>query len=227
LYRRRWGDVYAAVRTEVRGDPREENPMPRRQHRAVSLLLAAIALLGASVMGALPAATHAAPPDVASPAEFRGAQARGRIACRITENGGAASGTMRVRKDGTDVGAGPCGEPLSVPPGHYEVMLGLDGALDRPTQTVSVDVGAGGTGVAAADFQTAILEVRIEAEGRRAAGMATIFRNGERVGTLGSGVSGHLSAGTYDIVARHRGAEQRFDAVTLAPAERRSLAATF
>jgi hypothetical protein len=54
-----------------------------------------------------------------------------------------------------------------------------------------------------------------------------IFRNGERVGTLGSGVSGHLSAGTYDIVARYRGAEQRFDAVTLAPAERRSLAATF
>ncbi len=157
----------------------------------------------------------------------RATQARGRIACRITENGGAASGTVAIRKDGQEIATGTCGEPVGVPSGSYEVVLGLDGALDRPVKTVEVTVAPGGTATAAADFQTAILEVRIEAEGRRAAGMATIFRNGERVGTLGSGVSGHLSAGTYDIVARYRGAEQRFDAVTLAPAERRSLAATF
>jgi hypothetical protein len=198
-----------------------------RRARRLPQISMATALLGGLFLGALPARLHAAPPSASPEPDIRGAQARGRVACRITENGGAASGTMTVRKDGAEVASGPCGDPLSVPPGSYEVALGLDGALDRPMQTVRVDVSPGGTGLAAADFQTAILEVRIEAEGRRAAGMATIFRNGERVGTLGSGVSGHLSAGTYDIVARYRGAEQRFDAVTLAPAERRSLTATF
>jgi hypothetical protein len=204
--------------------------MSRLARRPLSLTstattLSGALLLGGLLVGTLPAPTHAAPP--AQFVDARGTQARGRIACRVTENGGAASGTMIVRKDGAEVASGPCGEPVGVPPGSYEVALGLDGALDRPTQAVRVDVAPGGTGLVAADFQTAILEVRIEAEGRRAAGMATIFRNGERVGTLGSGVAGHLSAGTYDVVARYRGAEQRFDAVTLAPAERRSLTATF
>jgi hypothetical protein len=198
-----------------------------RPRRSPSQIPMATVLLGALFLGAMPARLRAAPPSAPLPLDARSAQARGRVACRVTENGSAASGTMTVRKDGAEIASGSCGDPLSVPPGSYEVALGLDGALDRPTQIVRIDVAPGGTGLATADFQTAILEVRIEAEGRRAAGMATIFRNGERVGTLGSGVAGHLSAGTYDIVARYRGAEQRFDAVTLAPAERRSLTATF
>jgi hypothetical protein len=180
----------------------------------------------AATLSAAPA--HAAPPAGLNPEPVaRAAQARGRIACRITENAGAASGTITIRRDGAEVSTGTCGSPVAVPAGSYEVVLGLDGAIDRPERTVQVTVAPGATANAVADFQTAILEVRIEAGGRRAAGMATIFRNGERVGTLGSGVSGHLSAGTYDIVAKYRNSEQRFDAVTLAPGERRSLAASF
>lgn len=196
--------------------------------RLLSMLLAPVM---AATLSATPA--HAAPrgPDAVEPvargAQAHGAQARGRIACRITENAGAASGTLTIRRDGNAVSTGTCGAPVAVPAGSYEVVLGLDGAIDRPEKTMEVTVAPGATGTAAADFQTAILEVRIDAGGRRAAGMATIFRNGERVGTLGSGVSGHLSSGTYDIVAKYRNSEQRFDAVTLAPGERRSLAASF
>ena len=181
-----------------------------------------------ATLSSAPVTAHAAPRTPASVELIaRSAQARGRVACRITENGGAASGTISVRRDGQEVSAGTCGAPVALPAGSYEVVLGLDGAIDRPEKTVAVTVAPGATATASADFQTAILEVRIEAGGRRAAGMATIFRNGERVGTLGSGVSGHLSAGTYDIVAKYRSSEQRFDAVTLAPAERRALSASF
>ena len=208
---------------------RASTPQVRRLSNG-SLLrgLTAIALapMMAATLSAVPA--HAAPRVELSPEPVaRSAQARGRISCRITENGGAASGTITITKGGQEVSAGACGSPIAVPAGAYEVVLGLDGAIDRPEKTLQVTVAPGATGLAAADFQTAILEVRIEAGGRRAAGMATIFRNGERVGTLGSGVSGHLSAGTYDIVAKYRNSEQRFDAVTLAPGERRALSATF
>lgn len=195
------------------------------RHELLAMFLAPMV---AATVSAIPTPAHAVPrePESLAPVE-RAAQARGRIACRILENGGAASGTITIRKDGAEVSTGTCGAPTPVPAGSYEVVLGLDGAIDRPLRTVQVTVAPGATGTASADFQTAILEVRIEANGRRAAGMATIFRNGERVGTLGSGVAGHLSAGTYDIVAKYRSSEQRFDAVTLAPAERRALSASF
>lgn len=192
------------------------------------LLAVFLAPMVAAALTVAPNAAQAAPrsPGSVEPAA-RSAQARGRIACRILENAGAASGTMTIRKDGREVSSGTCGAPVAVPAGSYEVVLGLDGAIDRPEKTVQLTVAPGATAAASADFQTAILEVRIEAGGRRAAGLATIFRNGERVGTLGSGVSGHLSAGTYDIVAKYRASEQRFDAVTLAPGERRALSASF
>lgn len=151
----------------------------------------------------------------------------GRVLCEITENGGSASGTVTLRSGGRTVGSGPCGEALSVPAGSYEAVVQLDGALDRPEQRRRVTVAAGATERVTADFSTAILEVRITAGGRRAAGMAIITRNGQRIGTLGSGVSGHLSAGTYDVVIRYRTEERRFDGVTLARGQRRALSAAF
>jgi len=59
-----------------------------------------------------------------------------------------------------------------------------------------------------ADFPTATLEVRIASSGRRAAGMAVIKRNGQQLGTLGSGVAAHLSTGTYRILVRYRTQEK-------------------
>lgn len=154
-------------------------------------------------------------------------QAHGRIACQITENGQPATGNVTIRRGATDVASGSCGEPLAVPPGSYVVVLRLDGALDRPEQTRSVDVRPGATETLAANFATAVLEVSIQAEGRRAAGMARIMKNGRQIGMLGSGVSAHLSTGTYDVVVRYRTREQRFDGVTLAAGERRVLDASF
>jgi hypothetical protein len=152
---------------------------------------------------------------------------QGRIVCRITENGGAATGTAIVRQNGREVATGSCSTPIAVPAGAYDVTLRLDGALDRPEQTRRVTVAGGQAANATADFSTAILEVRITANGRRAAGMAIITRNGQRIGTLGSGVPAHISAGTYDVVVRYRTTERRFDAVSLARGQRRALSADF
>lgn len=158
-----------------------------------------------------------------SPAQAQG----GRIACRILENGGVASGTIVVTRGQQQVATGSCGSPVAVPAGQYTVVLRLDGALDRPEQTRNVTVAAGATASVEADFPTAILEVVIEADGRRAAGLAEIQRGGARVGTLGSGVAAHVSAGTYDVIVRYRTQERRFDAVQLARGQRRALRATF
>lgn len=172
----------------------------------------------------LPGAAHASPPRKDS----ANAQARGHVGCRITENGATASGTITVRRGGEEVASGTCGTAVTVPAGDYDVVLGLDGAIDRPEQTQHVTVRAGGTSEVTADFRTAILEVTVQsADGHRAAALATISRNGQRVGTLGSGVEGHLSAGTYDVVVRHLSAQQHFDGVTLSPGERRQLNVTF
>lgn len=154
-------------------------------------------------------------------------QAQGRIACQITENGQPAAGTITVRRGTTDVASASCGEPVSVPPGSYVAVLRLDGALDRPEQTRPVEVRAGATESMSANFATAVLEVSIQADGRRAAGMARIMKNGRQIAMLGSGVSAHLSTGTYDVVVRYRTREQRFDGVTLAANERRVLDASF
>ncbi len=188
---------------------------------------------------AVASAAHADPPrlvlsprwlqlrTVAEPDPEPVQQGPGQISCRITENGGGASGTVIVRQNGRQIATGSCGSSLPVPAGTYEVTLRLDGALDRPEQTRRVTVASGATEQVTADFSTAILEVRVTAGGRRAAGMAIITRNGQRIGTLGSGVAGHVSAGTYDVVVRYRTSERRFDAVTLARGQRRALSASF
>src|SRR5687768_6400364 len=155
-------------------------------------------------------------------------QQRTGVICRVQENGAAASGTVSIRQDGREIGAGACnGDVVAAPAGSYEAVIRLDGALDRPEQTRPVTVRAGQGATVTADFATAILEMRIMAQGRRAAGMAVLFRNGQRVGQIGSGVSAHVSAGTYDVVAQYRSQEQRFDAVALVPGQRRSLSAEF
>jgi hypothetical protein len=205
-------------------------PSPRRARLGPSAATAATLAFAASGLGsgALPGPAAAEPPGAeARSTAQRGAQARGRIDCRVTENGVAASGTVRLRQSGREVASGACGTPLAAPAGRYEAVLELDGALDRPTQTVEVTIAAGSTATASADFRTGILEIAVEQDGRRAAGMATIFRNGERIGTLGSGVAGHLSVGTYDVVVRYRTSERRFEGVTLGPGERRVLSAAF
>ena len=161
------------------------------------------------------------------PARAPAQGAQGRVACRITENGAPATGTVVIRQGNAQVATGSCGEPVEVAPGSYSVVLRLDGALDRPEQTRNVSVRAGGTETVNADFATGVLQVSIQAGGRRAAGMAVIQQGGRRVGTLGSGVSGHLSAGTYDVVVQYRSEERRFDGVTITRGAQRTLEASF
>jgi hypothetical protein len=155
------------------------------------------------------------------------AEASGKVACNITENGQPASGVISVQKDGNEVATASCGRELTVPAGNYVAALRLDGAFDGPEQRQNIEVKPGGTNKLNADFATAVLEVRITSGGRRAAGMAVIKRNNQQLGTLGSGVTAHVSAGAYRILVRYRGQEKDLGDVTLASGQRLSLDAAF
>ncbi len=155
------------------------------------------------------------------------AGAEGRLTCEVTENGESAAGAVVLRRGGAEVARGTCGKPLVIGVGDYEAVLALDGALDGPERTQPVTIAAGATSHLAANFETGVLEVRIQSEGRRAAGMAIIRRDGVQIGTLGSGVSAHLSAGRYQVVARYRTQEKAFDAVVVGKGERVVLDAAF
>ncbi len=148
------------------------------------------------------------------------------IRCTITENGSPGRGTVLIEKDGRKVASGSCARTYAVPPGKFKATLRLDGALDNPARTVEVDVAEGQTASATANFQTAMLEVRVEAKGQRGTGLVAVEQDGRRIGTLGSGVGAKLSAGRYDVVVRLRGQEKRYE-VELRPGQRRLVRAQF
>ena len=155
------------------------------------------------------------------------AEPTGRVACTITENGQPASGVISIQKDGNEIATTSCGRELAVPVGHYVAALRLDGAFDGPEQRLNVEVKAGALQKLSGDFATGVLEVRISSGGRRAAGMAVIKRNGQQLGTLGSGVGAHVSAGKYRILVRYRSQEKDLGEVTIAGGQRLSLDADF
>lgn len=155
------------------------------------------------------------------------AEAFGKVICSITENGQPASGVISVQKEGKEIATTSCGRELAVPAGKYVAALRLDGTFDGPEQRQNIEVKPGAPQKLSADFATGILEVRITSAGRRAAGMAVIKRSGQQLGTLGSGVTAHVSAGTYRILVRYRQQEKDLGDVTITSGQRISLAAAF
>jgi hypothetical protein len=151
----------------------------------------------------------------------------GGVTCEIRENGQPGSGTIVVLQGATEVARGSCGKPLAVPAGDYIAVLSLDGALDGPEQRQALSVQANKAAKVAADFATGLLEVRIRSQGRDTAGMAVIRKGGKQIGTLGSGVAAHLSADTYQVVARYRTQQKAYDEVKIRPGERTVLDASF
>ncbi|MEY4579874.1 MAG: hypothetical protein RL701_4577 [Pseudomonadota bacterium] len=156
------------------------------------------------------------------------ADLQARVLCEITENGATATGVVSILKDEKEIASASCGRELLVPAGDYVASLRLDGALDGPERRQPVSLKAGSPVLKlSADFSTATLEVKIASSGRRAAGMAIIKRDGQQLGTLGSGVAAHLSAGTYHIYVRYRSQEKDLGVLTLASKEQRTLEAVF
>jgi hypothetical protein len=150
----------------------------------------------------------------------------GQIRCSVTENGGQGRGTIVVEQNGREVGGGSCGAALSVPVGKCNVTVRLDGTLDNPSKSLTVQVAAGKSTPVSVDFQTGVLEVRIETKGQRGTGIVTVNRGSQRIGTVGSGVAARLSAGSYEVVVRLAGKERRY-AVDLRPGQRRLVRAQF
>lgn len=180
-----------------------------------------IAILAAPFILVLGALVPAMPVDAQS--------GRGRIQCRVQENGRAASGTMTATPKAASGKAieGSCDAAHTVAPGTYEVTVHLDGALDQPSKKKTLRVRAGKIVQVPVNFSTGTLRIQVETDGRRAAGLAVIYKDGKRIGTLGSGVAGHLSTGTYDVVVRYRTDERRFEGVTIRRGEKRTVSARF
>jgi hypothetical protein len=148
----------------------------------------------------------------------------GKVSCEILENGRPATGTIVLLAGDNEVADAACGKPVAVPSGADTAILRLDGALDGPEQRTALDAGKP---LLRADFATGLLEVRIQSQGRDTAGIAVIRKNGKQIGTLGSGVTAHLSTGSYDVIARYRTRERRFEAVDIQPDRRTALNASF
>jgi hypothetical protein len=191
-----------------------ENTMTQPTHpaRRLGTLIAAGALLALAGAALQPTARAAD---------------NGKVACEVKENGKAATGTLSLLQGDKEVASGPCGKPLSVAAGTYDAVLSLDGALDGPQQKKPLTVTAGQAASVSADFATGLLEVRIRSQGRDTAGMAVIRKDGKQVGTLGSGVSAHLSTGSYQVVARYRTQQKVFDAVAIEQGKPTVLEASF
>jgi hypothetical protein len=151
----------------------------------------------------------------------------GKASCEITENGKPGSGTIVILDGSTELVRGSCGKPMVAPVGEHSALLTLDGALDAPEQRQSVTVQAGKTAKIKADFATGLLEVHITNQGHETAGMALIRKDGRQIGTLGSGVTAHLSAGSYEIVARYRSQERRYDKVAVVAGQHAVVDAAF
>ena len=160
----------------------------------------------------------------------------GRISVTVKQNGAVVSSGFEVHRvasptaPGEIVASGRAGLPVRVPAGTYDVVVRLDGAIDRPERwTRSVVVGAGRTVEVEASFETAILEVRATSRGRRAAATIFVRRAGETVdiATLGAGVRAVVSAGTYDIIVKHRATERSFPGTELLAGRSRTLTVDF
>jgi hypothetical protein len=155
------------------------------------------------------------------------ADTAGHVLCEITENGEMATGVVSVQRDGKEIASAACGRELSVPAGDYVAALRLDGAFDGPEQRQNIQIKPGAPLKLKADFATAVLEVRIASSGRRAAGMAVIKRRGQQLGTLGSGVQAHVSAGSYRVLVRYRTQEKDLGDITLTAGQHLTLDASF
>ncbi|MGB5810690.1 MAG: hypothetical protein WBG86_09185 [Polyangiales bacterium] len=150
----------------------------------------------------------------------------GNVRCTTTENGAPSQGSIVMTRASQKEVAGPCGTVISLAPGTWRATLRLDGVLDNPSTSRDVEVVAGKTAAVVVDFQTGVLEVRIEGNVGSGTGMVTVNRGRTRIGTLGAGVAARLSAGKYEVVVRYEGKERRYQ-VSLRPGQRRMLRAQF
>ena len=143
------------------------------------------------------------------------------------ENGAYAPARIVVWEHGNHVLTTTSGTPFRLTADTYDIAVVLDEVLDRPYQAYRLLVAPDQDVSIGAQFETGILEVRVMHDGQVAAGRADVVRHGQVVGTMGSCVARRLSAGTYDVAVHYRTETVLYQAVHLAPAQRRALTVHF
>lgn len=149
------------------------------------------------------------------------------LVCQVSENGQPASGVATLLRDGQQVASGACDGVVKAEPGDYQLVVRLDGALDRPERQQTLQLTTSQPTPVRIDFPTALLSVQVEADGKRAAAMLTVLRNGQSIGTVGAGVPVRLSAGSYQLLVRHRDKSQHVEVEGLRGGEKRTVQVTF
>src|SRR5690606_23172902 len=79
-------------------------------------------------------------PSTVAPAPAPTPARPGQLRAEVVENGAPAIASVEVRQAGQVVASGSTASPIQLPAGTYDVTLTLDGALDRPTRSVRVEV---------------------------------------------------------------------------------------
>lgn len=147
--------------------------------------------------------------------------------CVAFENGAYAPARGVIAQQKHVVWEGVCGVPVTLGPGVYDVAVTLDGTLDRATIRRSVIVAEDQDITVEARFDTSILEVRIQHDRERVAGIVRVLRDGQEVGTLGSYIPARLSSGTYELLVSYRTEERVIGPFDLAPTQRRAFTVSF
>lgn len=155
------------------------------------------------------------------------AQSPARIDCTVLENGHAASGWFKVLENGKELTKGSCGTPADVPAGSYEVVVGLDGALDAPERRERVQAKAGQIANVRAQFETGELLVEVTRGRRRSVASVRVIKGSAPLANASAGVAFRISVGTYKVAVESRGDKREFDAVTISARERRVISVDF
>jgi hypothetical protein len=156
-----------------------------------------------------------------------GADGAASFLCETQDNGQPAAGSFRLLSGEQEISKGPCGVAKAIPPGSYEALIVLDGAIDVPLRRERLQATAGQTAKVRAGFETGELLVEVTRDGHRSVGMVRLFRDGKPIASVGAGSATRLSTGSYGVEIESRGTTRPQEAVTIVRGERRVLGVDF
>lgn len=146
----------------------------------------------------------------------------GQILCQVTRNGAKARGTVVLQQNSHDIAHGACSATLTAPAGRYRAVVRLEGNLDHPHKTLSVQIEAGRRLPIEVDFRTGALLVRVVPRGATGPAVIAVYRGKERIGTLSNGVEAQLSEGEYQLVVEQAG-QKKTQTVDLRAGQKRMI----
>lgn len=156
-----------------------------------------------------------------------GADVAASFLCESQDNGHPAPASFRLLSGQQEIASGRCGVPQAIPPGLYQALTVLEGALDRPTRRERVQLEAGQTRKLSVQYETGELVVEVRRMGQRSVGTVHVFFAGKPLASVAAGSAIRLSTGSYGVAVESQGEKRPPEAVTIVRDERRVLVSDF